>query len=79
MIYGSTSHDPRILVPLEEGPNYPPRPSGSASSDNEIVIRVVREVVHVNRDGVVLGKSPEQLHLSQDRIDSISECVAQAV
>lgn len=53
--------------------------SGRATADNEIVIRLVREVVHVDQKGIILDRTPEQTQLSRERIDKISQCVSDAV
>jgi len=49
-------------------------------SNQEIVIRVIREVVHVDQEGNVLeGKGSESTVVSQEGIDKITQCVAQAL
>jgi len=58
------------------------KPELAASSPharNEIVIRVVREVVHINEQGHVLGRGSNNAELSEERLEQISECVASAV
>jgi hypothetical protein len=46
-----------------------------ASANQEIVVRIVREVVHVNEHGIVLGKSEAQA-LTQEELDAIGQKVA---
>jgi hypothetical protein len=53
--------------------------SSSQSGDQEIVIRVVREVVHVDKDGGILGKSSDPTILSSKGIDAVTECVIKAL
>lgn len=62
----------RVPAPLPP----PPRPF---QYENEVVIRLVREVVHTDSRGFVLDRTPEQTQLSRERIEKISACISESV
>ncbi|GKY92220.1 hypothetical protein MPSEU_000193200 [Mayamaea pseudoterrestris] len=51
---------------------------GGATGTQEIVIRVVREVVHVGNDGKMIGKGVERTILSDKAIDGLTQCIVNA-
>ena len=53
-----------------------PEHGRSPVGENEIVIRMVREIVHVDQKGVVLDRSPDRTEVSNERIEKIASCVA---
>ena len=53
--------------------------SPAAAAEHEIVIRLVREVVHVDQKGFVLDRSPDQTQLSRDRVEKIAACMSDVV
>jgi hypothetical protein len=56
-------------------PSYPQQPF-----PNEIVIRVVREVIHVDSEGSILAqRAPDHMSLTQDRINQITECLSESL
>jgi hypothetical protein len=60
---------------------HPPSPSYPQQQfPNEIVIRVVREVIHVDSEGSILTqRAPDQISLTQDRINEITECLSESL
>jgi hypothetical protein len=51
----------------------------SGSDPNEVVIRLVREVVHVDANGVVLDRNPDQSNISRERMEKIAICVSDSI
>ena len=52
-----------------------PQSSSGKPSSQEVVIRVVKEVVHVDSSGYVIGKGDDTKILSSDSIDALAQCV----
>ena len=52
---------------------------GHATTNQEIVIRVVREVVHTNKDGKPLDYPESRTVVSQEGIDRLTNCIAEAL
>lgn len=55
-----------------------PRNLGSRSANQDVVIRIVREIVHVAEDGSVLRKSDPEV-LAQEELDKISQNLGAAL
>ena len=53
--------------------------SGRTSSESEIVIRLVREVVHVDNEGSVLHRTPDQTEISRERMEKIAACMSDSL
>lgn len=45
-------------------------------ASSEVVIRIVREVVHVREDGTVIESEPEESSISNAQVDAVTECVS---
>lgn len=52
--------------------------SSPSSAAQEIVVRIVRTVVHVNTDGSIISQGPDS-SVTQEGYDKISQCVAAAL
>jgi hypothetical protein len=65
---------PRVT---RDGPNVLESPFQGTPS--EIVIRVIREVVHVDASGKVLHRTTERSRVSPESSDRIGNCVAEAL